>query len=451
MDGRLPRRARRRRPRAAGAETGGKAAKASRRDVAALLASGELAGTTVATTMQIAALAGIQVFATGGIGGVHRGAEETFDISADLEELGRTPVAVVCAGAKSILDIAKTLEVLETNGVPVLGYGTDDFPAFWARAQRPQGRPPARHADGGRRGARGCSSTLGIGGVLIANPIPEADALDAAEIEAQIAEALARGRARRASRARTLTPFLLKRIFELTGGKSLVANIALVEEQRRGRGADRGGAGARSRRAAMSGRILVVGDVMTDVIVMPEGPLVRGSDRRAKIRSRPGGSGANQAVWLGTFGRRRALRRRASGPPTRPTLEAYFRAPRRRADPHRRPGAALGRAGHHRRSRRRAELPHRPRRQPQSRRRRPAADPCSRIPTWLVLSGYSFFTEGPRLAATGLMAEARAAGRPRRYRPGIGGFPPRGGGGPLHGMDGWRRPARHQRTTRPPS
>ena len=109
---------------------GGKAAKASRRDVSALMVQKRIAGTTVATTMQFAALAGIHVFATGGIGGVHRGAEETFDISADLEELSRTPVAVVCAGAKSILDIGKTLEVLETNGVPVIGYGTDDFPAF---------------------------------------------------------------------------------------------------------------------------------------------------------------------------------------------------------------------------------------------------------------------------------------------------------------------------------
>jgi pseudouridine-5'-phosphate glycosidase len=120
------------------ARIGGKAAKASRRDVAAILLAGGFAGTTVATTMQIAQLAGIRVFATGGIGGVHRGAESSFDISADLEELGRTPVAVVCAGAKSILDIAKTLEVLETKGVPVVGYGTDNFPAFWARSKRSQ-------------------------------------------------------------------------------------------------------------------------------------------------------------------------------------------------------------------------------------------------------------------------------------------------------------------------
>src|SRR5205807_4562795 len=111
---------------------GGKAAKASRRDVAALLVTGAMAGTTVATTMQASAIAGIRIFATGGIGGVHRGAESTFDISADLEELSRTPVAVVCAGAKALLDLPKTLEVLETRGVPVVGYRTDEFPAFWS-------------------------------------------------------------------------------------------------------------------------------------------------------------------------------------------------------------------------------------------------------------------------------------------------------------------------------
>ena len=206
---------------------GHKAAKASRRDVAALLVKGEMAGTTVATTMQIAALAGIQVFATGGIGGVHRGAEDTFDISADLEELSRTPVAVICAGAKSILDIGKTLEVLETNGVPVIGYGTDDFPAFWA--------PVSGHKVDHRMNdvadiARviALQAELGMGGVLVANPIPAADALDAKAIEARIAEAIAGAEAEGVSR-KALTPFLLKRIFELTDGKSLVANIALVE------------------------------------------------------------------------------------------------------------------------------------------------------------------------------------------------------------------------------
>ena len=206
---------------------GGSAAKASRRDVSALLVKRAIAGTTVATTMQIAALAGIKVFATGGIGGVHRGAETTFDISADLQELSRTPVAVVCAGAKSILDIAKTLEVLETNGVPVLGFGTDDFPAFWAR----QSGFPVDHcfddvADIAAVIANQIS--LGMGGVLVANPIPVADELDPAAIEARIAEAIAGAEAEGVSR-KALTPFLLNRIFELTGGKSLVANIALVE------------------------------------------------------------------------------------------------------------------------------------------------------------------------------------------------------------------------------
>ena len=206
---------------------GGKAAKASRRDVAALLVTGGLAGTTVATTMQIAALAGIQVFATGGIGGVHRGAEETFDISADLEELSRTPVAVVCAGAKSILDIAKTLEVLETNGVPVLGYGTDQFPAFWARES---GQKVDHRFDDVKDIAKvvALQTELGMGGVLVANPIPARDALEASAIEARIAEAIKGAEAENVSR-KDLTPFLLKRIFELTEGKSLAANIALVE------------------------------------------------------------------------------------------------------------------------------------------------------------------------------------------------------------------------------
>ena len=209
------------------AKTGGKAAKASRRDVAALVASRGLAGTTVATTMMIAAMAGIRVFATGGIGGVHRGAEETFDISADLEELGRTPVAVVCAGAKSILDIGKTLEVLETNGVPVLGYRTNDFPAFWARSS---GHQVDHRLDTPEALAEliGTQFDLGLGGVLVANPIPEADAWDAGEIESYISAALKDAGAAGISRKDT-TPYLLKRIFELTGGRSLVANIALVE------------------------------------------------------------------------------------------------------------------------------------------------------------------------------------------------------------------------------
>jgi pseudouridine-5'-phosphate glycosidase len=213
------------------AQTGGTAAKASRRDVAALLVNGEIAGTTVATTMQIAALAGIRVFATGGIGGVHRGAEDTFDISADLEELGRTPVAVVCAGAKSILDIAKTLEVLETNGVPVVGFGSDDFPAFWARQS---GHKVDHRFDEPAEIARAIAiqTDLGMGGMLVANPIPRENELDSGWIESRIAEALADAEKAGISR-KDVTPYLLQRIFELTEGKSLKANIALVENNAR--------------------------------------------------------------------------------------------------------------------------------------------------------------------------------------------------------------------------
>ena len=209
------------------ARAGGTAAKASRRDVAALVADRGIAGTTVATTMQIAALAGVAVFATGGIGGVHRGAELSFDISADLEELGRTPVAVVCAGAKSILDIPKTLEVLETKGVPVLGYRSEDFPAFWARTS---GYGLDRSYDDVARIAAVIDTqfALGLGGVLVANPIPAASAIDAIEMDGWISAALADAEREKIARNK-VTPYLLKRIFELTGGKSLVANIALVE------------------------------------------------------------------------------------------------------------------------------------------------------------------------------------------------------------------------------
>lgn len=209
------------------AQVGGKAAKASRRDVAALLATGQVAGTTVATTMMAAEAAGIRVFATGGIGGVHRGAETTFDISADLEELGRTQVAVVCAGAKSILDIPKTLEVLESRGVPVLGYGTDDFPGFWTRQS---GGKVDQRVDSAEDAARiiGLQFALGLGGVLVANPIPGSHALESGMIAARIDEAISDADRQGVGR-KDLTPFLLKRIFELTEGRSLAANIALVE------------------------------------------------------------------------------------------------------------------------------------------------------------------------------------------------------------------------------
>src|SRR5688572_22288434 len=204
------------------------AAKASRRDLAALLARKAPAGTTVAATMIAAARARIPIFATGGIGGVHRGAGETWDVSADLIELSRTPVAVVCAGAKSILDIAKTLEVLETHGVPVLGYRTDDFPAFFARTS---GHKVDHRLESPRELAEVISTQRRLGldtGILIANPVPEAEALPEAAVEGQIEQACRDAEAAGVS-GKELTPFLLARINELSGGQSLKANIALIK------------------------------------------------------------------------------------------------------------------------------------------------------------------------------------------------------------------------------
>jgi pseudouridylate synthase len=205
--------------------TGG-VVKASRRDLALVAARRGSAGTTVAATMFIASLAGLEIFATGGIGGVHRGAEETFDISADLVELARTRVAVVCAGAKSILDIEKTLEYLETQGVAIVGYRCDEFPAFYARSS---GFRLEHRCDGLRDLARmiRLQREIGPGGLLIANPIPEDHALEQAAIEERIAEAVAEAKAQGVGK-KEATPFLLKRVVELTEGKSLEANIALI-------------------------------------------------------------------------------------------------------------------------------------------------------------------------------------------------------------------------------
>jgi pseudouridylate synthase len=201
--------------------------KASRRDLAAVATRHGAAGTTVAATMYIAELAGIEIFATGGIGGVHRGAEETFDISADLVELARTKVAVVCAGAKSILDIDKTLEYLESQGVAICGYRCDEFPAFYARSS---GVRLDHRCDGLRDLARfiRMQREIGPGGLLIANPIPEKNALDPGAIEARIAEAVAEAKVQGVAK-KDVTPFLLGRIVELTEGRSLQANMALVE------------------------------------------------------------------------------------------------------------------------------------------------------------------------------------------------------------------------------
>ena len=206
--------------------------KLSRADLGYAVAMKRNGSTTVAATMIGAALAGIEVFATGGIGGVHRGAETSFDVSADLQELARTPVCVVCAGAKAILDLPKTLEVLETLGVPVVGYGVDELPAFWSRSSGLRAPlrvdEPADVARMIRMRAR-----LGLsGGVLVANPIPADAEIPAADINPAIEAAVAAAEAEGIG-GKALTPYLLSRILAITQGRSLTANIALVENNAR--------------------------------------------------------------------------------------------------------------------------------------------------------------------------------------------------------------------------
>lgn len=201
--------------------------KLSRADLAFAVATGRPASTTVAATMIAARLAGIEVFATGGIGGVHRGAETSFDVSADLDELARTPVAVVSAGAKAILDLAKTLEVLETRGVPVVGWKTDDFPAFWSRSS---GLGCPLRVDDAATFAQFWTTRkrLGIdGGVLVANPVPATAEIAREEMEGHVATALERAEAE-GIRGKDVTPRLLALVLELTGGRSVVTNRALA-------------------------------------------------------------------------------------------------------------------------------------------------------------------------------------------------------------------------------
>ena len=208
-------------------KTGRAVPKASRRDLPILVAEGKDGATTVTTTMMIAHMAGIAVFATGGIGGVHRGAQKTFDISADLEELANTPVMVICAGAKAILDLGLTLEYLETKGVPVIGYGTQELPAFYSRhsglkvdyeIDTPQDLAMAFHV----------KRELGMkGGMLVTNPIPEAYAMDGTKIDKAIDQALKEAD-QQGVHGKETTPFLLARVAELTGGDSLESNIQLV-------------------------------------------------------------------------------------------------------------------------------------------------------------------------------------------------------------------------------
>lgn len=208
-------------------KSGRNVAKTSRRDIAALVARKADGATTVTTTMMIAHMAGISIFATGGIGGVHRGAEVTMDISADLEELCNTPVMVVCAGAKSILDLGLTLEYLETKGVPVIGYGTDELPAFYTRHS---GFGVDYRADSPEELAAmfKAQRDLGLkGGMLVTNPIPEEYSMDKAVIDAAIDQAIKEA-SEKGIKGKETTPFLLAKVVELTGGDSLDSNIALV-------------------------------------------------------------------------------------------------------------------------------------------------------------------------------------------------------------------------------
>ncbi len=207
-------------------------AKLSRADLAACIARGATGATTVAATMICAHLAGIRVFATGGIGGVHRGADSSFDISADLHELARTPVTVVAAGAKAILDLPATLEVLETLGVPVIAVGQDAFPAFWSRDSGLAA--PLRMDDPGQIArAHLMRAALGLsGGQLVANPVPAEAEIARAEIDPIIDRAIAEAERQKIGQKR-LTPFLLARIFALTRGRSLETNMALVRNNAR--------------------------------------------------------------------------------------------------------------------------------------------------------------------------------------------------------------------------
>lgn len=201
--------------------------KVSRRDLPIIRASKSWGATTVATTMIFAAMAGVKFFVTGGIGGVHRGAENTFDISADLEELGRTDVTVICAGAKAILDLPKTLEVLETKGVPVLGFQTSELPAFYTRTSGLKVDYAIRDYEDGARIVR-AKHEMGLsGGILITNPIPEKYSIPAEKINAVIEKAIAE-MDERGIKGKECTPFLLAKIAEITGGESLASNIQLV-------------------------------------------------------------------------------------------------------------------------------------------------------------------------------------------------------------------------------
>ncbi|SUK03406.1 Pseudouridine 5-phosphate glycosidase [Staphylococcus agnetis] len=203
-------------------------AKVSRRDLAEVIAQKRIGATTVASTMICAALADIKFFVTGGIGGVHRGSEETMDISADLDELSKTDVTVICAGAKSILDLPKTMEYLETKGVPVIGYQTEELPAFFTRKSGVKLNSTANHVDDIASICKVKHDLQLEGGMVIANPVPETDQLDKAYIDTIINDAVKEAE-QKGIHGKDSTPFLLSKIVEKTDGKSLATNIKLVE------------------------------------------------------------------------------------------------------------------------------------------------------------------------------------------------------------------------------
>lgn len=222
--------------------------KLSRADLGFALAMGRAGGTTVSATMICAALAGIEIFATGGIGGVHQGGHESMDVSADLDELARTPVTVVCAGAKAILDLPRTLEYLETRGVPVLGYRTDHLPAFWS-ASSPWRVPMRVESAAEIAAVMEARARLRLGGgMLVANPIPAASEIPFDDMKTLVDAALEEARLQQVA-GKAVTPFLLSRLLQLSGGRSLAANIALVRNNVRLAAAI---AGARAAAAAIA-------------------------------------------------------------------------------------------------------------------------------------------------------------------------------------------------------
>ncbi|WP_068314545.1 pseudouridine-5'-phosphate glycosidase [Polycladidibacter hongkongensis] len=206
--------------------------KCSRADLTFAIAMGRYGSTTVAATMMAAHAAGIRVFATGGIGGVHRDAEESFDISADLDELSRTPVCVIAAGAKALLDLPKTMEVLETRGVPVISYGVDELPAFWSRTSGIKAPTRLDSAADIAKLLKARGEFGGHGGELIANPVPQEDEIPAEEMIGFI-EASLKAAEEKGIKAKEVTPFILGHIFKITKGRSLVTNIALVKNNAR--------------------------------------------------------------------------------------------------------------------------------------------------------------------------------------------------------------------------